>query len=422
MAMFVAATITVALAGCHSGPSAGGSPDTGTTTTPTGSTSATPSPSGPSSSPSSTHRPSTHTPSPSTSPTKSPSPTRTATGCAAKLSLEEQVGQLFVMGVAATGATQAQLQLLQDTKAGSVIMMGNTDASVAGVKHDTDAMRAYAHKPPGVQLMVTVDQEGGQVRRLRGQGFDTMPSATTQASFSDATLRAKAKRWGAQLKQAGVDADLAPVADVVPTSIGRRNKPIGALDRGYGSDPLVVGRKVTAVIKGMDAGHEATTVKHFPGLGRVTGNTDFATKVVDPTTTRHDSLLGGFDAGIKAGADMVMVSTAYYAKIDANNPAAFSRTVITGMLRDDRRYRGVIISDDLGIAKAVSGWTPGERAIKFIDAGGDLITNVDPFTTDDMVRAVIAKAKQDPAFRSKVAKSANRVLSMKAGRGLSTCG
>jgi len=166
--------------------------------------------------------------------------------------------------------------------------------------------------------MLAADQEGGLVQRLKGPGFATIPSATMQAKQSDARLRRNAYEWGRQLKEAGIDANLAPVADVVPTSMVWMNQPIGQLRRGYGRSPKTVAAKVTAFTEGMNQAGVATAVKHFPGLGRVRGNTDYMTRVVDRATTRHDAALAGFDAAINAGVDMVMVSSALIA---ASKPA-----------------------------------------------------------------------------------------------------
>lgn len=277
-----------------------------------------------------TPSPSTTTPAPtSQSPTRSRPPTSppepSNPDCPVDLTLPQQVGQLFMMGVSATGPTQAQLEAIGDTHVGAAVFVGNSSASISRVKDYTEKMREAASQPDGVGLMVAADQEGGLVQRLSGPGFSDIPSAEVQATYSDATLRAKAETWGQQLRQAGVTVNLAPVADVVPASVGDENKPIGALDRGYGSDPQQVADKVTAFIKGMAAAGEGTTVKHFPGLGTVTGNTDFADHVVDTTTTRGSDLLAGFDAAIAAGVNMVMISTAYYAEIDPDHPAAFSQ-------------------------------------------------------------------------------------------------
>ena len=158
-----------------------------------------------------------------------------------------------------------------------------------------------------------------------GPGFTSIPAASEQARLSDADLARRATSWGKQLRAAGIDADLAPVADVVPTRLGSANEPIGRLHRGYGPSPKTVAAKVAAFTRGMDAAGVATAVKHFPGLGAVRGNTDFVRHVVDRTTTRHDATLAGFAAGVHARADMVMVSSAYYAEIDPGHRAAFSR-------------------------------------------------------------------------------------------------
>ena len=180
------------------------------------------------------------------------------------------------------------------------------------------------------------------MQRLRGPGFDRIPAARDQAELSGAALTRRASRWGSQLRAAGIHANLAPVADVVPRDLERVNAPIGQLRRGYGSSTAVVAAKTAAFVEGMDRAHVATAVKHFPGLGRVRGNTDFARRVVDRRTTRTDPALAGFRSSIEAGVDMVMVSSAYYSKIDPERRAAFSPVVLDRMLRRDLGFDGVV--------------------------------------------------------------------------------
>lgn len=325
-----------------------------------------------------------------------------------------------MVGVSSTGATASQLQVIAATHAGSVILMGNTGAGVAGVRAVTDKLRAADPATPAT-ILVATDQEGGLVRRLRGPGFTDMPSAATQATWSDAALRAKAETWARELAAAGVNSPLGPVADVVPPEIGRRNQAIGANNRGFGTTPDQVSAKVTAVVQGFRAGGVATGIKHFPGIGRVTGNTDFGTGITDTVTTRSDALLAPFRAGIAAGTDMVMVSTVVYSRIDAKNPAAFSRTVITDLLRGDLGWQGVVISDDLGVASQVSFLAPGARAVAFLRAGGDLVINVDAGTARTMADTIAAEAAKDPGFAAELKAKAVRVLQLKLGRGLSAC-
>ena len=113
-----------------------------------------------------------------------------------------------------------------------------------------------------------------------------------------------------------------------------------------------------------------------------------------------------------------MVSTAIYTQIDASRPAAFSPTVVTGMLRGDLGFRGVIISDDLGVAKQVEAYSPAQRAIDFIAAGGDIVLTVDPSQIPSMASAVLALTRTSAAFKAEVDAAALMVLQEKQVRGL----
>lgn len=325
-----------------------------------------------------------------------------------------------MVGVTSTQLSRAEADTLADVRAGSAILLGNSTLGVKGTRRVSDDVRQAYGGPAKIRPLVAADQEGGLVQRLRGPGFATIPAATVQARESDQTLARNAARWGIELRRAGIDANLAPVADVVPTSMISSNAPIGALRRGYGSSPKVVAAKVAAFDRGMDDAGVATAVKHFPGIGRVRGNTDFATRVVDSTTTSDDPALAGFDAAIKADIDMVMVSSAYYSKIDAKRRAAFSPVVINSMLRQDRRFTGVVISDDLSAA-ALRDLSPGERAVRFVAAGGDLAIVGDPSEARATAQALNSRAKQDDKFADRVTESAGRVLALKANVGLTDC-
>jgi beta-N-acetylhexosaminidase len=156
-------------------------------------------------------------------------------------------------------------------------------------------------------------------------------------------------------------------------------------------------------------------------LGKVIGNTDFNAGVVDRVTTREDPDLAPFGAGIRAGAGFLMVSLATYTKIDPNNLAVFSKTVIDGMVRKDLGFDGVVVSDDLGAAAAVKAVPPAQRALRFLQAGGDLIVTVRTSVLPAMTQAVIAAAKSSRSFRSAIDQHVLRVLNAKRAMGLLTC-
>jgi beta-N-acetylhexosaminidase len=339
---------------------------------------------------------------------------------AASLTLAEQVGQLMMVGISSAGLPASQAKILSRGHVGSVVLLGNTKAGRRPIVALSKRVHGVGGRPRGVSIMLAADQEGGQVQRLRGPGFERIPSARSQAGLSDRELARRAERWGRQLRAAGVDADLAPVADVVPKKLERVNRPIGLLQRGYGPDPDVVAAKVTAFVRGMHEAGVTTAVKHYPGLGRVRGNTDFETHVVDSSTTRHAHALAGFRAAASSGVDMVMMSSAYYAKIDPGHRAVFSTLVINQMLRQDAKFTGVVISDDLA-ARAVSDYGPGKRAVTFLRSGGDLVIVGDPRLAPAMIAAVKAEAGSNQRFRAELERKTVRVLQMKARRGLTRC-
>ncbi len=175
------------------------------------------------------------------------------------------------------------------------LLLNKTAAGTAALAAQTAAMQELAPADTGgVRFFIAANQEGGQIQQLTGPGFATMPSALEQGAWSLSTLRAAATGWGTDLRAAGVNLDLAPVMDVVPQGTAASNAPIGALDREFGYDPVTNGEHGTAFIQGMAAAGVMTVAKHFPGLGRVAGNTDFTSNVVDNVTTANDPYLNSF--------------------------------------------------------------------------------------------------------------------------------
>jgi beta-N-acetylhexosaminidase len=272
---------------------------------------------------------------------------------------------------------------------------------------------------PGPGFWISADQEGGDVQSLKGPGFERLPSALQQGSMPPAELGALAGGMGTALHGAGVNLDLAPVADVVPPGNEEANAPIGYYDRQYGSTPGAVAAAVTTVVDGLDRAGVTATLKHFPGLGRVQANTDTTADVTDAVTTADDPQVTLFgDLARSAAQPFVMVSSATYPQIDPAAQAAFSPVVVTGLLRERLGFDGVVISDDLGNAVAVSDVPPGERAVRFLAAGGTLVLTVDPELVPGMIDAVLARDAADPAFAATVDAAVRTALLAKQDAGL----
>ena len=336
----------------------------------------------------------------------------------ASLGDEARLGQLFMIALD-TNAPQSALDEAVGAGLGSVIYMSGWDG-MEKVRSASEHLQSLV-ADDGVGLIITADQEGGIVHQLRGDGFTHPPKAIDQASMSPAELTAAATGWGEEMKEAGVNLNLAPVADTVPADIGTRNEPIGKWGRQFGSDPEVVAEYVPAFLRGMQAAGVEGVVKHFPGLGRVTGNTDFtADGIVDDVATVDDPFLEPFVAGMDAGAAMVMMSSAFYPKIDPDHQALFSRTIVTDLLREQLGWDGVVITDDVNTA-ALASIPVGDRATGFLGSGGDIVLNGDPAALPEMLDAVGAEAAADPDFAAQVEASVHRVLELKDRMGLLPC-
>lgn len=333
----------------------------------------------------------------------------------------QRVGQLIMvaMNTDPSEATQA----ISDAHVGGVFLLGEYPSAAEAASTIATAQAAAAKaNQAGTKLLVALDQEGGAVRQIKGGVLDALPNAQQQAAMAPATLQSDVAKTAKVLSDAGVDLDLAPVADVVPASIGAANAPIGAFNRQYGATAQQATPGVLAFMKGLATAGISATLKHFPGLGRIPNNTDTSdTGITDSVTTPDDPSLGTFKAGIDAGAQAVMVSSAYYPKIDPQNQAMFSSTIISTLLRSTLGFGGVVITDDVGAAKSVAAVPIADRATRFVDAGGDIVLTAVPSDAVPMTGALLAKAQADPTFSTKVDAAVKRVLTLKDQHKLLPC-
>ena len=351
-----------------------------------------------------------------------PDPGATASSSSGPLggwTLEQKVGQLLMVGADTSGPQMVSIDAVSTHHVGNVFISGQTRAGAEPVRGVittlTDLVGSdTTHDAP---LLVATDQEGGQVQVLNGTGFSALPSASEQAAMSADDLLTKSRAWGQELADAGVTMNLAPVADLVDGPNPSSNGPIGKWEREYGHDAATALDRATTFARGMEDAGLVATYKHFPGLGRVTDNTDTVAGVTDAVTTRSgDPAVSVFAEAITGGARVIMVSSAIYSAIDSSAPATFSSVVVTDMLRGDLGFTGVVITDDVSAAVQVDAWTPAERAVQAVKAGCDIVlASADATMAADMAEALIAEAQADPAFAQRVDESATRVISLKAG-------
>ncbi|MEE8739177.1 MAG: glycoside hydrolase family 3 N-terminal domain-containing protein [Bifidobacterium sp.] len=326
------------------------------------------------------------------------------------MSLDEQIGQLVMIPFQAGEDISQVRDTIVGRQAGSVLLLGNWNGGVDQVRSAADSLQRLA--PGNRGLIIATDQEGGMVQHLQGPGFSPIPPAVEQGRMQADQLEESAREWGSQLLSAGVNVDLAPVVDTVEVSRAL-NAPIGALDRDFGLDATGNAAHAQAFIDGMRSSGVSSVIKHYPGLGGVTGNTDFTDQgVLDTSTTPGGPEIEAFDRALSARPAMVMMSLATYRNIDGGSPAAFSPTILDGQLRTHDGYQGVVISDSLSAA-AVSGISADELGTRLIEAGGDVACIGDPSMVAPILEGLSAKAHADPVFAQKVTRSAIRVMTLK---------
>jgi beta-N-acetylhexosaminidase len=361
--------------------------------------------------------------SPATGPSAGPSasgPVAPA-GCAdvllPGLSLSERAGQVLMIGTPVANPRELG-DLVAGQALGGVFLAGRSTRSAAALRSDISALQGRAATP----LLIALDQEGGSVQTLKGPDFPLIPSARRLGAGPPAKLRATVHASAQRLAGIGVTVNLAPVADTVPAGLGEGNPPIGGFHRQYGSNPDKVAGAITTVVTTSQDARVLTIIKHFPGLGRVRSNTDVAVRVVDNTTTAEDPYLKPFVAGIAAGSAGVMVSSATYPKLDPSTIAAYSKPIITDLLRGRLGYTGLVMSDDLGAADAASALPAGERAVRFVAAGGDQVLTIRPQDAVPMRASLIAAANKSATFAARLTEAARHVLQAKDRAGLLECG
>jgi beta-N-acetylhexosaminidase len=332
--------------------------------------------------------------------TAEPTPTATTTPPPEpvdRLSLSQQVGRMVILRFAGTEPPGYVQDALRRRRVAGVILFADNVVDEPQVRALTDRLREASGD---LEPLVCVDQEGGDVRILPW----APPEQSAPGQQADGTVREDAAAAGRALDAAGVNVTLAPVADL-PSVDGS-----ALAGRAFTSDPDAATAAVAESIAGWQEAGVATTVKHFPGLGGATVNTDDGPTTVDRTREQLDDDLAPFVWAVEAGTPFVMASHATYPALDPDHIASQSPAVIDGLLRDELGYDGVVMTDSLEAAAVQAVSDVEEAAIASAEAGVDLILTTGRGSYRRVFRALLARAREDEAFRERVRASAARVL------------
>jgi len=295
----------------------------------------------------------------------------------ADVTLEQKIGQMFMVGFHGTTAAP-QSQICQDIKKyhlGAVILFDYNPvdkskpkniATKSQLKKLTSQLQACSYDG---KLLIAVDQEGGRVQRLKSKyGFyGKFPKASDVIKMDQSQIKSTYIKMSAELKSVGINYDLAPVVDL---DINMKNHVIHGLGRSFGKDPKIVAKYASTFIDAMHSHGVLTSLKHFPGHGSSVGDTHKG--FVDVTDLWKEVELEPYHL-LNEKADTVMVAHVFNKKLDATYPASLSYKTITKMLRWKLGYHGVVITDDLQMG-AISKKYGLKNTLKLaINAGDDIL-------------------------------------------------
>jgi beta-N-acetylhexosaminidase len=314
-------------------------------------------------------------------------------------------GTRVITGFSGHHPPKALRRMISAGQISGVILFDGNVGSRRSVRRLTSELQAIPRPGTAGPLLVTVDQEGGLVRRLPGP---PKPSAQVTGGRGASFAERLGQATGGSLKSIGVNVDLAPVLD-----LGRPGRAIEGEGRTYARTPPAVSEFGGAFARGLAAGGVAATAKHFPGLGAARINTDNAVQRIQlPAAKLRATDELPYTGFIQSGGAMVMLSTAIYPAL-SGEPAALSPAIATGELRDRLGFRGVSISDSLGSVSAQAVGGPAKTALAAARAGTDLLLYRDLGDAARAQRALARGLANGSLDRAQFDASANRVMSLR---------
>ncbi|MBI4595363.1 MAG: beta-N-acetylhexosaminidase, partial [Candidatus Tectomicrobia bacterium] len=328
-----------------------------------------------------------------------------------QLALEVKLGQSLILGFEGTHLTQSLKELLEICHIGGVILFSRNYSSPLQLKKLCfDLQHIASQNAPYLPLIISIDQEGGRVCRLR-EPFTHFPSANVLGKMSDEKLVVEVARATAkELEAVGINTNLAPVLDLATNHL---NRVIG--DRSFGEKMSCVSRLGAAYIKGLHSGGVLSVAKHFPGHGDTFQDSHLGL----PTSWQLESLLRTremepFRMASLAGVDAVMTAHVIYPEVERENPATLSEYIIGDLLRKGCSFYGPVMSDDLLMSAISSLYSLPEGALRAYKAGVDmLLISKEEDKGISVYQALLRAAKRGELTEDRINGATYNILSMK---------
>jgi len=284
-----------------------------------------------------------------------------------KMTLEEKVGQLVIVGMDGTELTENITNLIQNYHAGGVILYQKNITNSMQLLQLLNQLKSSNNSK--IPLFLSLDEEGGAVSRLPDE-VTKLPSNKIIGEIDNEKLSYNiGLALALQLQAYGFNLNFAPVVDI---NSNPQNPVIG--DRSFGAEADLVSRLGVATIKGLQNGGIIPVAKHFPGHGDTSVDSHVGLPIVNHDLDRLKSFeLRPFQAAINTGVDAVMVAHILLPKLDDEYPASLSHTIITGLLKEELQFQGLVVTDDLTMGAIVKHYSLEQAAVQAVKAGSDLL-------------------------------------------------
>jgi beta-N-acetylhexosaminidase len=354
------------------------------------------------------------TPVPTPTPTPSPTPADPIQQRVARMTLDEKIGQMVLVGLEGTSMQSHAREMIETYRVTGFILYKYNITGHAQTETLLNQLKE-ANRNNAFPLWLGVDQEGGRVDRFPAE-FVKMPSAQEIGRSNKPEYAYQiGQALGAEVRSLGFNMDFAPVLDV---NSNPNNPVIG--DRSFGADPETVIKHGLQVMKGIQSKQIVPVVKHFPGHGDTSVDSHLDLPVIHKSLEELRSFeLKPFAEAVKEQTDAVMVGHLLLPKIDATNPASLSAEVITNLLRKEMTFDGVVITDDLTMGGITKHADTGEAAVKSVLAGSDILLVGHDYEQQVSVLTALKKRVQDGTISEKrLEESVYRIARLKAKYGV----
>ena len=349
----------------------------------------------------------TPTPTPSSSVPKAGIVSRTL----AKMTLRQKVGQMFMVSFSGTSINSSMAWVLRHWQPGGITLFGDNVASVGQVRRLNASLQKASRQP----LLISIDQEGGEVNRITS-GIKVLPSEQVLGQRNNPSqLRADTTTVGRQLHALGVNMNLAPVLDVATNP----NSSIARFQRSFGANARIDSSLGVAAIQGYQSGGIAATAKHVIGLGTTPVDPQFTLPVVRLNSQQWVQQLLPFRSAVNSHVDAIMVThVSLPGHTAANTPASLSHNIVTGVLRNQLKYGGLIMTDSLTMGGVTGHLSTAQIAIMAVNAGDDVLLYANggplpPGIITKAANAVIGAVKSGKISMQRVNSAVTRILTLK---------